>query len=377
VQREGIHLRGRPAIKTVMAGIIRDHVFHPVRDYLDGLRWDGEPRLDKMLITYFGVEEVPNYTTLVGSKWMISAVARIFQPGCIAKYCLLLLGPQDIGKSTALSILGGEFYTDDISDLGTKDSAMQNAGVWIVELAELASTRKAHIDSVKSFISRTVDRFRPPYGTHVIERPRQSVLAGTVNPSDSFLKDETGNVRYWPNTCTSIDLDALRRDRDQLWAEAVSYYRTGENWWLETEDVIQAAREEQAAHAETVEDHPWFSIIEHWLRDEERLAYASPELHEQRLRQTDNSFVFTISEVLARLGIKEEHQSDQRIIGLVGKILRRLGLKSGAVRLADAIKGRTVVRRWQRVDETCDRRSANGERCSAPIPCRHHPEPRL
>jgi predicted P-loop ATPase len=320
-----------------------------------------------MLITYFGVEEVPNYTTLVGPKWMISAVARIFEPGCIAKYCLLLLGPQDLGKSAGLSVLGGEFYTDDISDLGTKDSAMQSAGVWIVELAELASIRKGAVETTKAFISRRVDRFRPPYGTHVIERPRQSVLAGTVNPSDAFLRDETGNVRYWPNTCTRIDLDALRRDRDQLWAEAVNCYRTGENWWLDTEGVIQAAREEQAAHAETVEDHPWFSIIEHWLRDEEQLAYASPELYEQRLRQTDNSLVFPLSEALERLGIKAEHQGDQRIIMLVGKILRRLGWKSQGARLVSQGAKDQPVRRWQRMDLTCDRRVPDGRRCGAAL----------
>src|SRR4051794_2679319 len=275
VQRQGVHLRGRPAIRTVMAEIIHDHVFHPVREYLDGLQWDSVPRLNQWLTTYLGAQEVPNYTAIVGPKWMISAVARIFRPGCIAKYCLLLLlGPQDLGKSTALSVLGDEFYTDDIAELGTKDAAMQNAGVWIVELAELASTRKAHLDSVKSFISRATDRFRPPYGTHPIARPRQSVLAGTVNPSDAFLKDDTGNVRFWTTTCTKIDLDALRRDRDQLWAEAVHRVRAGETWWLEDTSTIEAARAEQAEHTETVEDHPWFKLIEDWIRDEEKLVYA-------------------------------------------------------------------------------------------------------
>ena len=275
VQRQGVHLRGRPAIRTVMAEVIHDHAFHPVRDYLDGLQWDGVPRLDQWLVTYFGVQEIPNYTAAVGPKWMISAVARIYRPGCIAKYCLLLLGPQDLGKSTALSVLGGEFYTDDIAELGTKDAAMQNAGVWIVELAELASTRKAHLDSVKAFISRATDRFRPPYGTHPITRPRQSVLAGTINPSDAFLKDDTGNVRFWPMTCTKIDLEALRQDRDQLWAEAVHRYRAGECWWIQDDETIEAAREEQAAHAETVEDHPWFTLIEQWIKDEEKLVYAA------------------------------------------------------------------------------------------------------
>ena len=294
---------------------------------------------------------------------MISAVARIFRPGCIAKYCLLLLGPQDLGKSTALSVLGGEFYTDDIAELGTKDAAMQNAGVWIVELAELASTRKAHLDSVKSFISRATDRFRPPYGTHPITRPRQSVLAGTINPSDSFLKDDTGNVRFWTVTCTKIDLDALRRDRDQLWAEAVHRFRAGETWWLEDVETIEAARVEQAEHTETVEDHPWFVLIEDWIKSEERLVYAGA--HEKRLRVSDNSFVFTLGEVLERIGIPSDRWSDQRTAVLIGKILRRMGWKSGGVRLVADTKN--AVRRWSREILTCNKRLDDGMRCSSPL----------
>jgi predicted P-loop ATPase len=334
-----------------MSVIINDHAFHPVRDYLEGLKWDGVPRLDRWLITYLGVQDVANYTTIVGPKWMISAVARIFRPGCIAKYCLLLLGPQDLGKSTALSILGGEFYTDDISELGTKDAAMQNSGVWIVELAELASTRKAHLDSVKSFISRAVDRFRPPYGENITVRPRQSVLAGTVNPSDVFLKDDTGNVRFWPVTCTKIDLDALRHNRDQLWAEAVHRFRAGETWWLENGEAIGAAREEQAEHTETVEDHPWFAAITNWIESEEKLVYINAPYG--RCRVTDNSFVFTMEEVLRGIDIPPERWNDNRTIIQIGKILRRIGWKSGGVRLiADKDK---AVRRWSKAVLTCNK----------------------
>jgi putative DNA primase/helicase len=343
VQCQGIHIRGRPAIRTAMAEIIRDHVFHPVRDYLNSLEWDGQPRLDRWLIAYLGAKDVPNYTTVVGPKWMISAVARVFMPGCIAKYVLLLVGPQDLGKSTALEVLGGEFYTDDISELGTKDAAMQNAGVWIVELAELASTQKARIEAVKAFISRKVDRFRPPYGTHVTERRRESVLAGTVNPSEAFLKDDSGNVRFWSVPCTKVDLDALRRDRDQLWAEAVHRFRTGVHWWLEDDSAIAAAREQQAEHSELIEDHPWFSTIEDWLRDKERVTIPG------RLRQTDKTFVFTMAELLKdALEIPDERHGDHRTTSTVGKILRRLGWKSGGVRLASDTSSKPV-RRWQKV----------------------------
>ena len=282
---------------------------------------------------------------------------------CIAKYCLILLGPQDLGKSTALAALGGEFFTDDISELGTKDAAMQNAGVWIIELAELASTRKAHLDSVKSFISRSTDRFRPPYGTHPIARPRQSVLAGTVNPSDAFLKDETGNVRFWPITCTTIDLEALRRDRDQLWAEAVHRYGAGETWWFEDAEEIEAARAAQAEHSETIEDQPWFTTVKQWIDDEEKLVYATAP--QKRLRVSDNSFVFTADEVLVRLDIPTDKRSDPRILGMIGKILRHLGFKSGGARLVE--NKNSAVRRWQRASLTCNKRLDDEKRCSMPL----------
>lgn len=391
VQQQGVHLRGRPAIRTVTAEIIADHSFHPVRDYLDALQWDGVPRLDRWLITYLGAEDKPNYTTFVGPKWLISAVARIFRPGCIAKYVLLLLGPQDLGKSTALRVLGGEFYTDDISEIGTKDAAMQNAGVWLVELAELASTRKAHVDSVKAFVSRPIDRFRPPYGAHLVTRPRQSVLAGTINPSDAAsLKDDTGNVRFWPVECTTIDLDALRRDRDQLWAEAVHRFRAGEKWWSDDAATIEAAREAQAAHSETPEDLPWFETIRTWIAEQERVVYAAAFAKRSssvdrsiadRLRGSDSSFVFRIDEVMAPLGITVDRRSDDRITKKIAKILRHLGWKSGGVRLlsdsTEAVRrGQRAtqtcnrgqaVRRWQRATQTCNRRQAAGTRCSRPL----------
>src|SRR6516225_7305783 len=231
MQHHGVHLRNKSAIRMVLAAVVRDNLFHPVRDYLDKLKWDGVPRLDKWLTSYLGVVEIENYTAMSGRWWMISAVARIYQPGCIAKYVLIIEGPQDLGKSTALRILGGEWFTDDIETLGSKDSQLQIGNAWIIELPELASTRRAEIGAVKAFISRPVDKFRPPYGEHLIEQPRQCALAGTVNPEGKYLLDETGAVRYWPQKAAKIDLVALERDRDQLWAEAVYRYKAVELWW--------------------------------------------------------------------------------------------------------------------------------------------------
>jgi len=139
-----------------------------VKAYLQGLLWDGVQRLDRWLATYLGVEDA-DYSRAVGSRWLISAVARIFQPGAKADCCLILEGPQGIRKSTALRTIAGEYFTDELADLGTKDAAMQTRGVWIIELSELDNLSHAEVARIKAFMSRTTDRFRPPYGMRLVE----------------------------------------------------------------------------------------------------------------------------------------------------------------------------------------------------------------
>ena len=139
----------------------RDHPFHPVKAYLQGLRWDGVERLDRWLSSYLGVDDT-EYSRAVGSRWLISAVARIFRPGVKADCCLILEGPQGIRKSTALRTVAGEYFTDELADLGSKDAAMQTRGVWIIELSELDNLSHAEVARIKAFMSRTTDRFRPP-----------------------------------------------------------------------------------------------------------------------------------------------------------------------------------------------------------------------
>ena len=200
------------AIETVA----RDRRFHPVVNYLERCRWDRAARLDSWAIVYLGAEDTP-YCRAVSRRWMISAVARIMEPGCKADCALILEGPQGLLKSAALKTLGHPWFTDDLADLGTKDAAMQLAGRWILELAELDSISRGEVSKIKAFMSRTTDRFRPPYGRRVVEQPRQCVLAGTVNNTE-YLRDETGGRRFWPIQCSVIDTEALVADRDQLWA---------------------------------------------------------------------------------------------------------------------------------------------------------------
>jgi len=219
LQKQGILVSVDVAGQAIQTAA-RDRPIHPVKSYLHGLKWDGVPRVDTWLSDYLGAENT-GYARAVGSRWLLSAVARIFRPGAKADCCLILEGPQGIRKSTALKTLAGEFFTDELADLGSKDAAMQTRGVWIIELSELDSLSHSEVARIKAFMSRTTDRFRPPYGMRLVESPRQCVFAGTVNHS-TYLRDETGGRRFWPITCGRIEVEALARDRDQLWAEAGS-----------------------------------------------------------------------------------------------------------------------------------------------------------
>ena len=143
---------------------------------------------------------------------------------------------------------------------------MHMQGVWIIEIAELDAIGKAEVSRIKAFLTRTTDRFRPPYGRYTIEVPRSCVFAGTVNP-DTYLRDETGNRRFWPVRCGTIDIDALARDRDQLWAEAVARFKDGAIWWIDGPELMAAATAEQEKRYQS---DAWDDLIEHWLGFETR-----------------------------------------------------------------------------------------------------------
>ena len=269
LEHQGVKL-ARGQVADAVQAVAREHTFHPVREYLDGLKWDGISRIDDWLVLYLGAKQ-SSYHAAVGARWLISAVARIRQPGCKVDHALILESPQGLGKSTAFAILGGPFYSDDLAEVGTKDSAMGVAGAWIVELSELDAMGRADISKTKSFLSRRVDRFRPPYGRHIVEVPRQSVFCGTVNQAE-YLKDETGGRRFWPVKCGSVmRLEELRRDRDQIWAEAAVRYERGDRWWLDDEKLIEAAASEQD---ERFQSDPWEELIKPWLASRTEVTTA-------------------------------------------------------------------------------------------------------
>jgi predicted P-loop ATPase len=246
LQSAGLKLRGNAAVANCIHVAARDRSYHPVRAYLESLSWDGEPRAQIWLADYVGATAAPPYLSAIGRKFLISAVARIFNPGCQADHTLVLEGPQDIGKSRTARTLAVDraWFTDDMPDIHSKDAALQLCGRWIIELAELAAVRRAELEGVKAYLTRPIDVFRPPYGRRTVSVPRQCVFVATTNEVH-YLRDPTGNRRFWPVRCGRIDLAALEHDRDQLWAEAVSAFRASEAWHLTPEETALASEEQR------------------------------------------------------------------------------------------------------------------------------------
>lgn len=264
---------------SAIQGVAEENAFHPIREYLHGLVWDGEKRISGLLTNYFGVP-FSEYVAQVSRKWLIAAVARVMKPGCQVDTCLVLEGEQGIRKSTALRILASdEWFTDQLADLDNKDSSQDLSGKWIVEFSDLGQMNRAEQGVLKAFLTRRVDHYRKSYGRRTADFPRQQLFSATTN-RDTWSGDETGGRRWWPVRCGKIDTDLLAADRDQLWAEALAAYEDGEHWWLEDDAIINTAREEQAARFET---HVWDELVWNWVRAEEEKfkveEAASAEFH--------------------------------------------------------------------------------------------------
>lgn len=255
-------LVGENKIRNAWTVVANENAYHPVREYLDGLVWDGTERLDTLLVRYMGAEDTP-YTRAVTRKWMTAAVKRMYQPGCKFDAMLVLVGAQGIGKSRLAAILSRGWFTDSLTCMDGKEAYEAIRGSWIIEVAELAAARRSEQEAQKKFISSQVDTYRPAYGRNVVSLPRQCVFYGSTNDMEP-LKDDTGARRYWPVLCAGVNHGqhiGLEEEVDQLWAEAVVRYRAGETLWLDDQAVAEEAQATQEMM--TVQDTALGELMEY------------------------------------------------------------------------------------------------------------------
>lgn len=261
LQREGLRRIGHVTVHQAIRYHCLKHKYHPIRDYLEGLQWDGTPRIGRWLTIYLGAEDT-TYSQAIGKMFLIAMVARIFRPGCKADYMPVLEGPQGILKSSACKVLATEkYFTDALKDIESKDASIHLRGKWVVEHSEMHAIGRAEATSLKAFMSRTHEKFRPPYLREDVIEPRQCVFVGTSN-KDQYLRDETGGRRFWPVKCGAIDLTGLEHDRDQILAEAVVRFEGGEPWWPDHAFEAEHITPQQEARYEADE---WSSLIQDWL----------------------------------------------------------------------------------------------------------------
>jgi predicted P-loop ATPase len=238
--------------------------FNPVVEYLDTLAWDGTKRLDRWLIAYLGAEDT-QFNRHVGRLVLLAAVRRAKHPGAKFDQVLILEGPQGSGKSSALRILGGDWHSDaELGRVDSKEASILLQGAWLVELGEMTAMNRSETEALKAFLSRASDRFRAPFDRTPRTEPRRCVFIGTTN-SEGYLRDITGNRRFWPVRTATIDLERLKRDRDQIWAEAVKL-EAGEASIMLPPGLWADATKEQEAR---LVDDPWIDLLAHFLQARE------------------------------------------------------------------------------------------------------------
>jgi predicted P-loop ATPase len=246
-------IRGDKSIDRAFTLCTYKHAFNGVQDYLKSLNWDGIKRVDSLLTAYLGARDTA-YTRAVMRKSLSAAVARAMTPGCKYDYMPILVGPQGIGKSTFLRILGRQWFSDSLQTFEGKEASEMIQGIWINEIGELSGFNRSETNAVKQFLSRTEDIYREPFGKRTNPYPRRCVFFGTTNDSE-FLKDRTGNRRFWPvdtgvKAPTKSVFDELEDEVDQIWAEAFVRWQLGEQLYL-TGEARAEAEEEQETHRES------------------------------------------------------------------------------------------------------------------------------
>jgi Virulence-associated protein E-like domain/Bifunctional DNA primase/polymerase, N-terminal len=354
-----------PTTETVLTAVqtLANHArFHPVRDYLDGLQWDGTPRIDNWLTTYGGADDTP-YSRAIGALLLVAAVRRVRKPGCKFDELVVFQSEQGTDKSQALQLLAvqPEWFSDNLPlGLSAKETIEALSGHWIVEASELQGMRKGEIERVKAFLSRDTDRARMAYARTVTEARRQCVVVGTTN-SEQFLRDLTGNRRFWPVRIKQFDLEALRRDRDQLWAEAAAREAAGASIRLPRELWPAAALEQQ----ERVVENPFVSVLDRTLREYDEKV---PAEHDKRGRVIKPAeFVegpslegkITTEDLWTIVGLRPV-QRTQPYCELLGAAMQQLGWEKTNLRVGHGARAYHYVRGpqpYRRISVVVDRDS--------------------
>lgn len=260
-------ITGKEKIADALTAVLTRHSYHPIRNYLNGLTWDGTPRLERLIIDYIGAEDT-ELNRVMTRKHFTAAVTRVFKPGCKYDYCLVMTGPEGAGKSTLLNKMGGQWFNDSITTTEGKEGMDQLRRAWIIEMGELASIKRSDVESIKAYLSKRVDIYRAAYARRTAEHPRQCIFCGTTNEA-LFLKGDNGNRRFW---IIAVDptlrkytawQDAIDRDRDQLWAEAVHYYKQGEKLYLD--DRLEAQAKQRQAEYNDDHDDPLADMLLNFL----------------------------------------------------------------------------------------------------------------
>jgi putative DNA primase/helicase len=285
--------------------------YHPVRDYLRSLSWDGVARVDDLLERYAGAyvdDHNRNLRQTQSRAILLGAIARIFRPGCKLDTMPVLIGGQGCGKSTFVRILAtrSEYYSDTPQRLDSKDAYQSLSGVWLYEVAEMRSLQGSSAEATKAFLTSQSDRYRPPYGRVFVTRPRQVMFIGTSN--DLELYDRTGARRYWPIPVGRPNLEALRADVHQLWAEAYAVFQSGDHPWHIVDDTLVSQLKTEAERY-TSQD-PWSDAL---------VEYA---------KSVD---AFTVGDFLRHIGVPESSQTHKNVLR-VARICRSLGMESGRSR---------------------------------------------
>lgn len=306
---QGLGLQpSKDEVRDAISAAAAAQAYHPVREYLTGLHWDGTERLAHWLHDLLGVDDTA-YARAIGPKVLIGAVARVMKPGSKVDNVLILEGGQGSGKSSAIAALFGRDYTLESVDLfgDHKRLVMATSGKWAVEIAEFAAVRASNSERVKGLLSAVVDTVTMNYARVATDHPRQFIFIGTVNPDGTgYLADSTGNRRYWPVCVGDIDLKAIAAIRDQLWAEALTRFRAGERWWLDPGETVEAVAEQ----SEREESHPWDDVLADKLAGW-AFVTANGALAELGVPvfQRTRSAQMTVAGCLKRLGFKRGHNT--------------------------------------------------------------------